>query len=427
MPNKQVVIFLQPLNNIMEVVRAAKDRDYYIVAVFSELISFFPPYDIGYSKIDKIIMVDDWSDINNIYQKIKQATGSLQIIGSYVGCEPACIMNAYLRRQENLIGDTVETIQLITDKYQVRQKLKQENLSSLSALPIASELKQLDALSNWDTWPAYFKPTHGAGSEGVIRCENHTDLSHAITQQQDSKNLPSTPKWLKKYITSSNYSYSYYLEEALEGELLSVEGYSFNSTFYPIGLLSRILFSENSAIEMGSCFPYPHQKAKEIIAFVQAAHKALNITYGPTHTEIIISPNGQIEIIDLNPRFVGADVIMSINNAYQIQIQELLLDLAIGKQPRFDYPVKDHQYACLQYILPPTGLRKFKSLDFPKDNSVVYTHLCKATNTSINSNSGQLDVLGAYLTLKSDYQQAVEHSFSLRDKIKINGNLKGKF
>ena len=191
----------------------------------------------------------------------------------------------------------------ILDKYLLRQILVQAGLSHIKSIPGAI----VDTLVDWPFGgAAYFKPVHGSFSMHVVRCNNLDDVRRAKNAWL-SGNSPA-PKFIADYLLSQA---EYHLEEAFDGELMSVEAMSCRGKFQYIGLTSRILFSENPIVEMGSCFPYHHPLEATIIETVERAHSVLGFTDGPSHTELIVNTVGQLEIIDFNPRFIGADVLQA--------------------------------------------------------------------------------------------------------------------
>jgi biotin carboxylase len=231
----------------------------------------------------------------------------------------------------------------------------------------------------------------------------------------------SDPEYVRRYLRTTN---EYHLEEAFDGELLSVEAISSAGNFTVLGLLSRILYSKDAVVEMGSCFPYPHPFSSEIIAKVKKAHEVLGLTDGPTHTEVIVDAKGHVEIIDLNPRFVGADVLQSINNAYGIAIEELILNFALGMPISFQ--PKDRKFSCLQYFMPPE-VSVLRNIRFPETPEVRFKTSFIASGTSIKNTNRQLDYLGCYLTVMPSFDAAVDRSRELRTQVLINDTHQGGF
>src|SRR5690606_21798753 len=138
---------------------------------------------------------------------------------------------------------------------------------------------------------AYFKPVHGCASAYVRRVTDVESLRKEIAafdaRGQDD------PLWVRNYLDWAGTDF--HLEQETVGELVSVEAMSRDGRFQPLGVLSRILFSRNPIVEMGSCFPYPHPRSRDVIDFVADVHAALGFSDGPSHVEVMIGADGSLE------------------------------------------------------------------------------------------------------------------------------------
>ncbi len=414
---EKTILFLEPKGTIFEVIQAAKKRGFKVVALTSapSLIQQATPfYQNAIELIDETIRIENWSTHEKILEVVDEINLSSPIEGTYCGVDPASVLNAMIREKYDLPTTPPQIIESIINKFTLRNKLRELGLSNLKTV-------QGTIADRWNDWEfggsAYFKPVKGSASACVQKCTNFDELKLAREAWQDFINNGDSV--LHKYLNSLN---EYYLEEAFNGKLMSVEGYTLAGTFHCIGLTSRILFSQNSVVELGGCFPYPHPLEDQIVDLVRQAHEQLGITDGATHTEIIVNEVGNIEIIDLNPRFVGADVLQSINFAYGIEIQELLLALALGDIPKL---VKNcRNYSCLQYILPPST-DKLLSLEFPVGSEIKFCTNLIPIGTEIKSTTEELDVIGCFLTVMPTFEQAIKRSQERREEVLINGSLKG--
>ncbi|MBI4371048.1 MAG: ATP-grasp domain-containing protein [Elusimicrobia bacterium] len=413
------VVFLEPKGTILEVVRAAKRRGFHVAALRSDpaLLDGAPePYASAVPLIDEIIPIQGWDAESAVLAACEAVHARAPITGLYAGMDPCASILARLRRRFSLPAPDPEAIALVLNKFALRRRLVELGLSRLKNAH-SSEAE------GWTSWPfrgaAYFKPVHGFFSAYVSRCENLADFRAARDRWRTGNGTD--PAWLKDYLHSLN---EYHLEEAFDGELLSVEAIASGGRYEPLGLLSRILYSRDPVVEMGSCFPYPHPLSGKIIDLARRAHAALGLHDGPTHTEMIVSPAGEVEIIDLNPRFVGADVLQSINNAFGVRVEEALLDYAIGKPARV--APEDRRFSCLQYFLPPR-VPVLETVDFPEVPEVKFRATFIKPGTPISSNDRQIDYLGCYLTVMPEFEAALSRSRELRAAVMINGSEPGVF
>lgn len=417
---KTSIVFLEPRGTALEVVREAKSRGYIIFALSSSFDLIFnapEPYSTAIPLIDEVIKIEDWSDLESILKICEKLNESTPISGIYAGMDPSMVACAVLREKYNLPTTKPAAIEAILDKRILRKQLRKAGLSKIRSFTS----QEIEELKVWPvTGDLYFKPTKGFFSAYVRKCQNLPDLNSAIEAWKVGS--PNDPSWFRAYVKSGS---EYHVEEGFSGELMSLEAITIGGKFMPLGLLSRILYSKNETVEMGSCFPYPHPLYQQIVDLVRSAHEVMGFTDGPTHTEVIVNSQGEIEIIDFNPRFVGADVLQSINFSMDIKIEKSLLDFATGKlvQPQ----MQTKQYACLQYVLCPPELKLFKTMDFPISKEVVFKSTFLKAETEIKGRARQIDYLGCYLTVMPTFEGALERSSIFKSAVKINQVIGGEF
>ena len=419
MSKSKAVLFLEPKGTVFEVVRSACAQGYGAVALssFPDFVANPPDaYRDSARLLSEVVSVSGWRNLQEVLSRFDEIAHRYEIVGIYSGLDPCVVAAATLRKLCGLPTTSPEALELVLDKFRLRSELRKRGLSSLVSYP-AEEVRQ------WSSWKfrgaAYFKPRHGFFSAYVERCESLSDAHRATKKLEVGDSSDSS--FISDYVHTDS---GFHIEEEIKGELLSVEGIASRGKFSVLGLLSRILFSKNHTVEMGSCFPYPHRLESEIVARVTAAHQILGLSDGPTHTEVIVSDAGQIEIIDLNPRFVGADVLQSVNHAFDTKIEDQLLNFALGKPA--ELPLINRRYSCLQYVLPP-NVERLERLDLPVSSDVPFTTSFVRPGTRFESRERQLDYLGCYLTVADTFDGALKRSKELRDSVTVNGTLKGVF
>lgn len=415
----KAVVFLDPKGTIFEVIRAAKREGFRVIALSSDrsMIDSAPdPYASAVSLIDEVVPVEGWLDEGRVISICDDLHARNPIAGIYSGLDPCAPVLARLRAKFGLPTHSPNDIAVVLNKFQLRKKLFALGLSKIKNY-------HSDEVEAWSDWKfkkaAYFKPLHGFFSAYVQRCDNFEDLRKA--QQAWSKGETDEPRYVRNYLRSSD---GYHLEEAFDGELLSVEAIAIGGKLHVLGLLSRILYSKDPIVEMGSCFPYPHPASEKIIALVSEAHRALGLTDGPTHTEVIVGTNGDVEIIDLNPRFVGADVLQSINYALESRIEDVLLDYALGRLHHVD--VSSKHFSCLQYFLPP-NVQMLEEVTFPLVPEVKFKTTFMKSGAQISGTKRQIDYLGCYLTVMPTFDSARARSSELRSRVLINKQHQGEY
>lgn len=403
------ILFLEPKGPNFEVMRSAKERGFEILALYSDEGLFknvSEPYKSAHACIDYSQKIKSWAqeeELETLYSELDQ---KYKLAGIYFGTECCAKIGSLWRERLQLPSLAPSTVdKLILDKYHLRQKLVSLGLSQIQVELVPN---------NFNTpWPfkgaAYLKPRKGMASVYVFRCENWNDVKKSLAKVQPED----LPPWAANYVSVHDF----FLEEEFQGELLSAESLATAGDIQILGLLSRILFSQNPIVEMGSCFPYTRPDENKIKDFVKAVHAALEFSNGPSHVELMVGENGHLEIIDFNPRFVGADVMQSINHAFETKIQEQLLNYTLGE--KVELPSQIKKYCCLQYFLAPKS-ETFESLDFPSHEKVVFKTQFIPEGTPLKGSKEQLDYLGCYLVTGSDMHEALSLSGKLRGQVLIN-------
>lgn len=411
---QKVILFLDPRGTATEVVKAAKAAGWRTTALVSHP-------DLASAEcraaLDLIADAPDWNDIPAVKTAADQFLRGAERVGVYFSMDACATAGNLLRQEHRLPHIAPDAMALVIDKRRLRQFLRQKGLSQLGSL----DMEQAEALTSWPfKGAAYFKPVHGVVSAFVTKVSTIAELRDAARSFRDDAHKD--PDYVRRYLDRDGRRY--HLEESCEGELLSLESLASGGRMQKMGLLSRILYSRNHIIEMGSCFPYPHPKAALIAEKLSAIHQAVGFTEGPAHTELIITRDDQVELIDFNPRIVGADVLWSINFALGIELQKQLLAWAVGENVAIDTEIKG--YSCLQYVLPPQALT-FASLALPSGSEVRYQKCFVAAGTKVESVERQTDYLGCYLTFMPTFAAAVARSGQLRADVKVNGEWPGSF
>jgi len=410
---RPLFLVFEPTNHVYWVVEAA-DRAGYDVVVFHTLpILGTGPYGIARPCIALSHAMPSWDDIDAWFDAVLQVCGDRQVAGTYAAQEIALIVEARVQEHYGLPGKGSAAVRELLDKVTVRRRLVEAGLSKLR---VFTE-REVDGLRSWPVGDRalYFKPVHGAGSAFVKRCHSLEDVRAAIDEWKaaDKISLPV----LGPYLESEGGSF--FLEEEAPGELVSLEGYVYDGSYHPWGLSSRSVLRRDVSVEMGSTFPFQHPRYSEIVDLVARMHAALGIAHGATHTELIVPTDGDgdIELVEMNLRFIGGDAIASMNAAYGARMEDDLVTLAVGERPPSRQP---HCFASAQYLLAPSGLERIDSFELPSAE-LPFIKIAKPPGTVLASTDRQIDWIGAYVTCGSTFEEAVQRSIDVRQRTMING------
>lgn len=408
------IVVMQPSNSVLEIIRTAKlTFRLSIIVMYNTAVPQGSPYETAIKHIDQYILVDDWGDWEENLSRLLNTVSLDQIKGTYAGLESTLEWDAFLRHKLSLPTTSVENISLLLNKYYVRQTLYKNNLSNIKSY-------SQQEVGSWDHWPlknsVYFKPVHGGGSSYVFKINNFKQLTQTILGWEYKDCVDH--EVVKRYLEKSNL---YFLEEEIKGELMSLEGLTIDGEYHYIGLTSRKTLQQNNVVEIGFGFPYQHKKMEKIVKVVSQAHKLLNIKHGPTHTEVIVTPQGDVEILEINPRLVGADVLITIQQATNKDYTKLLIKLACGENIAIE-SIKENSSQCayLQYLMAPKEVNVFDNISF-NTQDIVFSRIM-AKKGQLITGIQQQNRLAGFIVLANNYEEARLLAKDIANNSKINND-----
>ncbi|XXX73984.1 ATP-grasp domain-containing protein [Sorangium sp. So ce134] len=413
----QTIVFLEPAASVLQMIHCAKRMGYATVALScapERLRKTRHPYGIFYSSIDAVVQVASWDASEELFAQIDLIERTNDIVGTYSANEPPAVFNAQLRRRLGLPGNDPELMRLILNKLRLRRRLCAEGLSRLAVADGASVLGS----ERWPfARPVYFKPTHGHASLCVRRCTSRADLLQAVEQWRAVVDTEPGAERHDAYITREK---GFFLEEEHAGELLSVEAIVFGADVRVLGILGRHLYSRDRTIELGSIFPYPHPHASRILERARSIIARLGYRHGPVHMEMIVADDGEVELVDFNPRFAGADVLLSMNQAYGVEVERLVVASSLGLCPPPE-PLEVKRYCSTRSFFLPREVDIFEGIEFPDDERITFKTCRVEKGSPAKHGRTERDVAGSYLVVGASPEEAIERSRRLRDGVRVNG------
>lgn len=411
-------LVLEPGNHMYYVIEAARRRGLTVVVCHSQPVAPPAPFDRCLPCISHHVPIESWRDSDAAFAAIVAFCGDRPVRGTYAGYEITLRMEARLRQRYGLPGSDPAKLDFLLDKVRVRVALRAAGLTRLRVFEDA-ELRRLSA------WPfpgraGFLKPVNGSGSLYVRRCTSLDDVrEHLAEWDGDTRHVK---RFAADHLRAGR---GLFLEEAATGELLSVEGYCDRGRYIPIGITDRSVLARDVAVEMGTTFPYPHPRSAEIVDAAGAIHACLGISHGPTHAELIVPDGtGDIELVELNTRFGGGEIMMAVDFAYDIRLEDDLVTIATGGGPLTPIPPRPLRYVSGQDFLAPAHIRRFDSFEFPADG-VLFQKVVVKPGTELKSTDFQTDQVASIVIAADTYSGVLARANALRAAVAINGKLLG--
>lgn len=218
------------------------------------------------------------------FDKLLDVCKKIGINGVVSTTELTILPTAYVAEHLGLRGNKVDVARNITNKYWVREKVR--NIDGLSQ-PMFKKVMKGDYISNELKFPIIIKPIAAGGKRGI-------NVVYEIKNVKDA---------LEEAINISKVQGAL-IEEFLDGgQEYSVESLSYNGKHYVIQITEKDSSGAPHCVELGH--HQPANLSKEMRSKVEkvicGVLKATGIENGPCHTEIKII-NGKIYLIEINGR-----------------------------------------------------------------------------------------------------------------------------
>lgn len=245
----------------------------------------------------------------------------------------------YVAEKLNLIGNSVEATLKSTDKYEMRKALRDNNIScpkfSFYDKPSFSNKEGFD-------FPVIVKPTDRSGSRGVTKVELASGVNDAIEKAlKHSIN--------KRVIVES------FIENTRE---FSVEMISFKGKHYPLAITDKVITGSPYFVEIAHHQPADINDLQKnnITETVLEALDALDVKNGASHSEVFLTKDGNVKIVEIAMR-MGGDLIGShlVKLSTGYDFVKGVINVAMNNFEAVEYSGFKNEYAGSYYVLPGSG------------------------------------------------------------------------
>lgn len=246
-----------------------------------------------------------------------------------IASDLASITVNYVANALSLPGNSMETALKSTNKHEMRKAFEAAGDPSPKSILVTDP----DAADCLDVvFPVIVKPTDRSGSRGIFKIERKEDLKSAILSAMES-----------------GFEHKALVEEYVDGKEYSVEFISYHGEHHFLAMTLKYTTGAPNFIETGHLEPAPVDEGTlySVINVVRHALDTLGITDGASHSEIKISEDGTIKIIEIGGRMggdcIGSDLVR-LSTGYDYV--RMVIQVACGIEPDFEKVCPPHPAGC---------------------------------------------------------------------------------
>lgn len=241
----------------------------------------------------------------------------------------------YVASKMGLISNPDEYSETTTNKYKMRRCFMENGVPS-------PQFSLVKADGNYDIkgfeFPLIVKPTDRSGSKGVEKVLDPVQLEAAIQRAQNES-------FHKEAI----------IEEFVTGREISVESISFEGKHHILQITDKVTTGAPFFVELEHHQPssLSEEIKNRVKVIVLNALDALHIQYGASHSELKITENGDIKVIEIGARmggdFIGSDLVR-LSTGYDFL--QGVVEVAFGD---FSEPkLTDNKYSGVYFLCEET-------------------------------------------------------------------------
>lgn len=252
-----------------------------------------------------------------------------------IASDTAVVTVNYVASRMGLIANPDNYSEMTTNKYRMRQCFMENGVPSPKfALVDAIQPSQVSGF----TYPLIVKPTDRSGSRGVEKVLVPANLEEAILRAQ-----------------KESFEHKAIVEEFVSGREISVESISYQGEHHILQITDKVTTGAPYFVELEHHQPssLPDEIKRRVKEIVEHALVALHIQYGASHSELKITEDGDIRVIEIGARmggdFIGSHLVR-LSTGYDFL--KGVIDVALGA---FETPViTEHKYSGVYFLCEET-------------------------------------------------------------------------
>lgn len=236
-----------------------------------------------------------------------------------IASDTAVVTVNYVAQRMGLISNPDEYSEMTTNKYKMRQCFLSGNVPS-------PKFVLVDDMDHYQItgfkFPLIVKPTDRSGSRGVEKVLDPVQLENAIVRAQ-----------------KESFEHKAIIEEFVTGHEISVESISYEGIHFILQITDKVTTGAPYFVELEHHQPssLPQAIQEEVRQIVLKALDALHIRYGASHSELKITEDGEVKVIEIGARmggdFIGSNLVQ-LSTGYDFLKGVINVALGMFEEPR---------------------------------------------------------------------------------------------
>lgn len=316
------IIALEALTfGLGKLVKAAKKNGHTLVLLTHDKRIY--EYELSLLRAEDLTVIEvdtfNYDAIENVIKSVGNVIGLLSTTDTW------SIHCLEIAKQFGFSSQNSEVIQLVRNKFRLRNKLYSEGLSAGKSLELDPSNFDPSMINSDFCYPCIIKDASGTGSQNVWIAYNKSEVMGILDKASTIA--------LRGKLT---------IEPFFSGTLFSIETLCWDGDIRILALTSRIMSDEPYFKEEAFSLPIKLSvdKEKKLTEWIEKVLTCVGYDRGFAHTEFMMTENG-FEVIEINPRLGGVQIGEALCQIYDENVYEAWIEMALNKRPALmDKPIK---------------------------------------------------------------------------------------
>lgn len=330
-----------------------------------------------------------------------------------LGLLPAARINEAL----GLRGESVDTVELLLDKWRMRRRLSAKGISPVASA-VGRSTRDVREFVEAHGLPVIVKPVRESGSVGVFCIREEADVDTVAEQYRSLDD----GHWVAGDLFRADSFEEFLMEEFLDGPEVSVETLSFDGRHVVVAVTDKEEFGGSGFVEIGLSQPSrcPAGQLEEVTRLVVDFLDAVGLSNGPAHTEVRLTSRGP-RIIESHNRIGGYGVNELVEAAYGVDMERYTLGAPFGLVEPLTASPEARGGAALQAITPQPGrVVEVTGVDAVRaDPAFVDLHFTLRPGDVVAPLTWNEDISGYVVARGATADEAIAHSRRLAAAVHV--------
>ncbi|MEU7149353.1 ATP-grasp domain-containing protein [Streptomyces sp. NPDC045456] len=252
----------------------------------------------------------DYEDVDKAVEVARGLHAFRPFAAAVTITEWAQLATAHINEALGLPGVSPRTVELVTDKFAMREALNAAGVGEVGAVRGRDRSDLTDFASTYG-YPFLIKPIAASGSYGVFRVSGPEDID-AVWEKLSALGLS-----------------TFLVEEFLEGREIGVEVLTFGGRHVPLGCTDKEINADFMEVAHYSPAELPSEQRADLFAFVGRVLDTLGVDEGASHTELMLTAKGP-KVIETHTRRAGDRIGELTRRVYGIDMEAYTLGHPAG-------------------------------------------------------------------------------------------------